>query len=639
MIDTASEPRQPSRLEKKANIMCESAAVFRRAVPPRRLNARPKSRNLSAPLMKAFITATVLLIAASLARAADAPPAARPEYHVPPGRLISDLTCAQPRSAWTDADSHVHKPIAPRPEGGWRIIDYKSELYDGRALMTTLPDSAVVTIPLEAKGWHAVSIGMSERQWEQSAVEVRLTGDDHWQLLRNSAGTGWGGPLYEEPWIFADLTGRSLEIRYPRDLNAMVAAFREKPIVASVYAVRTMPVRAEDVPLLKEKRHKEMVYINDGFGIFYNAKTPGAHIVRDALAPFASGDFDTCAFGNIGGDLVNFPTPHGTLAGKGGWDFRRPGDRRVSENLAAMIAAGEDPLRQAIQQAHAQKQKLWMYLRPQAYTAEPPYDHILRSEFFAAHPEWRCVEADGSAISKLSIAFPEVRRNLNAVLAEALQRQAEGLTIAFVRGYPCVRYEEPVRARFQERHGSDARRLPDNDPRLRLIWADFVTEWLREIRGMLDAAGPAPLAPRRELSVIVGPDLDWNMRFGFDIQAWARAGLVDAVLPYPYVEDGKIAVAEFAGALAETKTRLLPSLGTYEQNITVAELRRRAHAFYTAGATGLSRWDAYSQLARLRLDDPVQQRLWIDRYFPPQRIRITEFAGQNLRAFGPMLGF
>ena len=156
---------------------------------------------------------------------------------------------------------------------------------------------------------------------------------------------------------------------------------------------------------------------------------------------------------------------------------------------------------------------------------------------------------------------------------------------------------------------------------------------------MLDAAGPSSTGERRELSVIVGPDLDWNMRFGFDVFAWARAGIVDAVLPYPYVEDGNVNVAEFAGILKDTKIRLLPSLGTYEQNVTIAEMRRRAHAYYTGGATGLSRWDAYSQLARLRLDDAVQQQLWVEHYWPPQRIRITEFAGQNLKAFGPMLGF
>lgn len=553
--------------------------------------------------------------------------------------LISDLTCALPSSAWTDSDSHVHLPISKPSEGRWRIIDYKSELYSGRALMTTDPESAVVTIPLNRVGWHALSLGISERQWEQAAVEVRLTGDEHWQLLRNTAGTGWGGPLFEEPWRFADLTGKSLEVRYPKNLLAMVLKFREMPTVASLYSVRAVPLKAEHVALVQENRHSPLVYINDGFGIFYNAKEPGPHIVRDALAQFAKTDFDVCCFGNIGGDLVNFPSEHGTTAGKGGWDFRRPGDRRCAEHLAAMIAAGADPLKQAIDQAHEQKQPFWLYLRPQAYTAEPPYDHILRSEFFANHPELRCVEVDGRPISKLSIAYPEVRKNLNAILAEGLKRGADGLTIAFVRGYPCVRYEEPVQLEFKQRYGVDPRTLPDTDPRLRLLWAEFVTTWLKELRAMVDQAGPSPLADRRTLSVIVGPDLDWNMKYGFDVFAWGRAGLIDAVMPYPYVEDGNVNVAQFAAALNGTAVRILPSLGTYEQNVTIGEMRRRAHAFYSAGATGLSRWDAYSQIARLRLDDPVQQRLWVEQYFPPQRIKLLEFAGQNLRAYGPMLGF
>ena len=485
---------------------------------------------------------------------AEEPPRAANDLPVaPPGRLISDLTCALPATAWTDADSHVHKQVSKPPEGLWRIIDYKSQLYAGRALMTTRSDSKPITIPLNATGWHAIALGISERQYEQAAIEVRLTGDTHWQLVRDHVGTGWGGPLHEEPWLFADLTGKSLELRFPQNMHAMVATLREKPINASLYSVRLMPVQPEHVTILQQRRHNPLVYINDGFGIFYNAERPGKHIVRDALAQFANSDWDICAFGNVGGDLVNFPSKTGTLTGKGGWDFRRIGDRRTAENLASMIAQGEDPLKQAIDQAHEQKQKLWMYLRPQAYTAEPPYDHVLRSEFFAAHPEFRCVEQNGKPISKLSIAYPEVRQNLNSILSEALARGADGLNIAFVRGYPCVRYEEPVRARFKERYGVDMRLLPDSDPRVRLLWADYVTEWLKEIRGLLDAAGPSPLSQRRELSVIVGPDLEWNMRYGFDVFAWSQQGLVDAVLPYPYVEDGKINVAEFAAAMKGTR--------------------------------------------------------------------------------------
>ncbi len=552
--------------------------------------------------------------------------------------LITDLSCARPTAGWTDADSQVHKPIAKPPAGLWRIIDYKTDHYDGRALMTTRPDSWELKLPLNRRGWHAICIGMSERQWGQAAIELRLSGQEHWQLFHTSAGDG-GGPVHEEPWLFADLTGQDLELRYPRHNNAAGNDLPTLDTVGSIYSVRLRPISPEHVELLAGRRHAPMVYINDGFGIFYQAAEPGPQIVDQAFEAFADGDWDICSFGNIGGDLVNFPATAGTLCGQDGWDMVRAGDIRCRDNLGAMIAAGQDPLQQAIDKAHSQGHKLWMYLRPQAYMAEPPYDHILRSRFFSEHPELRCVEANGKPISKLSLAYPEVRANLNVILEEALKRGADGLTLAFVRGYPCVRYEEPVCRRFAALYGEDARQQPDSEPRLRQLWAEFVTAWLQEVRGMLDDCPASDMSPRRELSVIVGPDFEWNLRFGFNVREWAHSGLVNAVMPYPYVKDGEIDVAAFAEAFKGTSTLLLPSLGTYAQNIRVAEIRQRANRFYAAGANGLSRWDCPAQLARLRLDDPVRQSLWCEHYLPPQDIQMTEFAGQNLEAFGPMLGF
>ena len=41
-----------------------------------------------------------------------------------------------------------------------------------------------------------------------------MTGDSHWQFLSTEP-----GPLHEEPWRFADLTGKNLEIRFPQNLD------------------------------------------------------------------------------------------------------------------------------------------------------------------------------------------------------------------------------------------------------------------------------------------------------------------------------------------------------------------------------------------------------------------------------------
>lgn len=561
---------------------------------------------------------------------------------MPNDLLISDLARALPREALTDVDATVFGPAAPEPSsaaggglrGAWRVIDYKSPTYNGRMLQTTRPDAPPLRVPLNRSGWHAISIGLSERSWGIAGVEVRLTGDERWQPL-----FAFDGPMHEEPWRFADLTGRDLEIRYPSDWAAVPAPGQELRS-ARICSIRATSMAPEHVERLLAQRPRPLVYTNDGFGIFFRATSPGAHIVGDSLARFAGSDFDTCCFCHGGADVVNYPSRVGTRVGEGGWDFPRAGDANVKRLLDATLAMGIDPLRQAIDQAHAQGQKFWLYIRPQAWMADPDLDHLFRSRFFAAHPELRCVEADGAGANQLSIAYEPVCRQLNAVMAEALERGADGLTIAFVRGFPMVRYERPVCERFAQKHGGDARERPESDPALQAVWAEFVTAWLEEVRAMLDAAGPSARAGRRELSVIVGPDAAWNARFGFDVPAWAKRGLVDVVMPYPKgcEKEGRVEVAEYAAALRGTSVKLLPGLGSWaDHRMTLAAVRRRAHAHFQQGADGLHRWDAHGCLARVGLNNPEEQRLWCEHYLGEQEIELTEVAGVNLKAYGPRL--
>jgi hypothetical protein len=133
------------------------------------------------------------------------------------------------------------------------------------------------------------------------------------------------------------------------------------------------------------------------------------------------------------------------------------------------------------------------------------------------------------------------------------------------------------------------------------------------------------------------------MRFGIDVGALAQAGLIDAVLPYPYGTEtttGRIDTADFARQLEGANIQLLPSLGTWGDHLKpIAEFRRRAHHHYAAGATGLSRWDTDEHLAHLGLDDPVVQRLWCEKYLGEQEMHMVEIGGMDVTAFGPMLGF
>jgi len=557
------------------------------------------------------------------------------------GLLITDMRCALPASGWTDADCTVHhRPVAKMPPGKWRVIDYRSTLYSGSMLQTTHPDACVLRIPLGRVGWHAVSIGIAHPWGHDRFVEVRLSGDDQWQVIEGyrrtpSGDPTSGGPLHEEPWTFADLTGRDLEVRYPVDYPRS-----SKGGACTIYSVRAVPVREEDIPLLESRRHYRLVAFADQ-DFSYDPR-------------FLNDEWDVVCCNNVEADVVFYRSTVGVPLGEGAWDTALWGSWAVQLNrqLHERLERGEDPLQEAIERAHRHGKRFWMGIRPQAWASGPPLDQAIRSPFFCEHPEYRCVEADGAALSKLSIAFGPVRQRLNAILQEALDRGADGVTVIFVRGFPLVRYEGPVRERYQALYSAEVREVPDSDERLLRVWAEFVTQWMRELRDMLDAAGPTPLTERRELTAITGPSLEWNLQFGIDVADWAREGLIDVVMPYPWgghhtarlyskpyeKPDGWIDVAEYRNALNGTPVQLIPSLGHYADHyMPLAAVRQRALAFYQAGATGLCRWDNTNDvsLARISLDDPRVLELWCSRYMPPQDNTITEIEGLNVERFPP----
>lgn len=564
-------------------------------------------------------------------------------------KVITDLRCALPANGWTDTGCHAHDTRPQRAsEGRWQVLDYRSEYYSGSLLMTVSSDAAVLTIPLNRKGWHAVSIGMANPWMRQAVVEVRLSGEKAWHVIEGYVPTELYADgrtighdtkaclLHEEPWIFADLTDQDLEVRYPRGHMAI-----KQSGYCSICSIRTVPMRPEDIPVVSTRRHRRCVHFN-GDLFEYNAR-------------FDNDQWDVvCANNSVCADITSYPSDvcaRLDIPALLELDRMPPHLEKRMKILEDMERRGEHPLRAAIARAHKHDKRFWLASRPQMW-AGLPYAYLLRSPFFSAHPEYRCLEANGDPTSKLSIAFPDVRSQLQAPLQEALAWGADGITILLNRGYPLVRYEEPVRQRFWERYGQDVREVPEYDERLLGVWTDFVTEWMRELRKMLDDAGPSPMASRRELTVFTGPSPEWDRQFGIDVELWAQEGLVDVVLPYPrhthtaflYARgyerpDGWVDVARYAAALEGSRTELIPSMGSYDEHgAPLALWRERANDFYRQGATGVCRWDDDLSLAFARMDDPEIQRLWHLHYRPPQNNLMVELGGLNMAVFPPGIG-
>jgi hypothetical protein len=566
--------------------------------------------------------------------------------------LITDMRCALPTDAWSDAEAHIHRRRSePPPAGKWRIIDYVSQRFSGSCLQTVHPDAATLTIPLRRKGWHAVSIGLAHPWMRRTFVEVRLTGEQDWQVIEGyRPGLDEPMPLYEpsggsllheEPWIFADLTGKDLEVRYPVDYPQGVRVGVGR---GSFYSVRATPVRPEDLPTVTSRRHAYMV----------QALESSSRYPDDPR--WINDQWDVvCSNNNCLNHPLTLKALHSTFPYEP-WDQEPYYAESYRDDLAGPLEAGRDPVKETIATVHEHGKRFWFAMRPQAWGTAGVLDQATFTPFFAEHPEYRCVEADGGALSKLSVAFPEVRAYLNKHFKEWLQRGADGISVILVRGYPLVRYEEPIAELFRQRYGQDVRTVPDNEARLLAVWAEVVTEWFRELRQLCDEAGPTELSPRRQLSVYSGPSLEWNWQFGFDVATWAREGLVDVIMPYPtgahhtvqlYGEyydrpQGWIDMPAYREALQGTGVEIVPSLGScIDHLIPLAVYRERAHRHYSEGATGLCRWDngADAALARARLDDPGLQALWVERYMVKQQNWITELQGMDVTSFAPGLAY
>jgi hypothetical protein len=125
-------------------------------------------------------------------------------------------------------------------------------------------------------------------------------------------------------------------------------------------------------------------------------------------------------------------------------------------------------------------------LRPAGWAGSMPYEETFNSKFFYEHPEWRCIDRDGTPTFYLSYAIPEVRQHLIEIFRETLELQPEGVGFLFNRGMPLMLWEDAFCQRFKTMHNADAKTVPDDDPRIQATRAAIMTDFMTEVRALLD---------------------------------------------------------------------------------------------------------------------------------------------------------
>lgn len=491
--------------------------------------------------------------------------------------------------------------------GRWRLVEYESDTFAGTMLYAgEEADAPEVTYPLHLRGWYAISIGMyQERYMGPAAVQVKLTNDPAFTVLS----------VEDEPvriledvfWKVADLTGQEITFKQLRGaMNKISATFDpDACIQAKVAYIRLDPLSDDEVKTwqadCQRTDTRRLFAHNDaGMPLIYMREGIPEEWYRE-IEPYRDTDFSRMYWEAGYGDLMTYPTrlARTMTTFDGVHSFPRIVDRVVVENSRRLRDKGVDPLKWALEHAHAIGLEFHASYRPAGFYSPPFEDITNRDGFYLRHPELRAVARDGGQAPRLSYSYPETRRYVLSLLREIAQYPIDGICLLYIRRPPLVGYEPPLVEGFKAEYGEDPFKLDERDPRWLSYRCRVLTQFMREVRQEMDAvAWEQGRSKRIEITAIVSGREEENFFHGMDIKEWIREELVDTVIPYttaPQLDsaaeswtdmrDVEYWVSIARGSRCKIAFSILPRYMSPE------DYWRKAAALYAAGAEYLFFWD------------------------------------------------
>lgn len=466
----------------------------------------------------------------------------------------------------------------------WRSISYKTEKFEGMMLCEGGgPDLPSVPVPIGIKGKYRIHLGIYNG-FGCPQVKVRLSRDTCIQEIslretcrddvRNSSNT-----VYEVYWKDADLTGQDLIVESNNDPSI-------KP--GGLAYVRLEPIEKISTP----RDNPPLVITNDGHGIFgiQEHRTP-----EDLTSHFESipehSNLSMLIWGMGVGDMCNYPTKVGTYPPY--HEFLNPSDLMISKNMKRWLEKGWNSLEVMRKYTMDRGWEFQVYIRMQGFGTLYPFDQYIKSDFFNNHPQYHCLDREGSKVSRLSYAYPEVQIHMINLIKEILEYQPDGISLCFVRGVPMVLYEPIMVEGFKMKYGLNPRDLSETDSRWLDYQASVITEFLKKVKNTLRAD--------QRLSVIVpGNERDCK-RWGLDISDWVEERLIDDLIPVGQYFDkrdihrdapDRLDFDYFVQLKGRNNIRLIPMFYTWQMfdNDYSGWLQLLYH-FFESGADAYCVWD------------------------------------------------
>jgi len=501
--------------------------------------------------------------------------------------MITDMTRCTPRDALSTRREHAK----------WKVFEYETAAFKGMCLSIGRESSAPdVTLKLDKQGWHAVYVGLSTItdlvRPALNMVEARFTGDPAYTRLSNRLDLmSPRRDVLEEVFLgVADLSENDLQF----------STVYQMP--ARIHYVKTIPLtKAETAAVLADRQQratKTAVATFDGFTWIHPFRPQNRADLAATFSAYHNSDFKTWWFQVGGADLVHHPSKVGNLLGGHLDTFPRTVDREFVESVRHLHKQDIDPLKVAIEEAHDQQAEILICLRAAGWKGAPPWEELFRSDFYHAHPQWRCVDHDGTPTMYMSYAAEEVQDHLIEVYREVLEREPDGLGFMFHRGMPMILWEEPFCRRFQKKFGEDPRKLAEDDPRVLQLRAEIVTQFLRKIRALLDETAQKQGDSSRRLKFVVttfATPAD-NKRFGLDVETWIQEKLIDqiGVAWFAHYTSGQKTrsgdTPYYVRITQDTDVKVYPFYVGWKLT-TATDLLKSVAQNYEQGADGIAFWD------------------------------------------------
>jgi len=486
----------------------------------------------------------------------------------------------------------------------WHLVDYETTEGVKGLMASACPDQSCgqLTLALEAKGLYKIYLGIHETKSHYRGdsnygqLEVKLTKDAGFRRVGpehktvDEDGTtklrdddpDINKVITEAYWKTAELTGQSLTFRQmPYPYNRP-----EHARIANLSYVRLEPLNEQEKRWWQQAQTREdtrklaLIFCTGQ----YTGHTRGTYTFhptskqwfKDEFEPFANSDFKILIFEALRGSSCVYKTSIGSLGTK---------DNRWQDNWV-------DPLAELTKLAHANGMKIFASMRfigPQFPMNRSP---IAWAPNYWKHPELTMRNKDGVAITNLSLAYPEVRKYWLSLLRETLDYGTDGVQLHLNRSEPYVFYEEPVVRTFEKKYGQDPRKLSVEDPRWVAHSAGYLTQFIGEVRALVDEK------PGRQLGVTIsgrksGSPAHYEENH-CDVERWIREGLVNYIMATSHLHPALIKKWRKLGG---DSIHLWPDLMPRKQ--TAASYARTAKMYYKAGADGLCLWDGERRTARI----------------------------------------